>query len=282
VGQIQELTERIAQVSLPTVLFVLGTLTLLRAALLATRFRPFRALADLIESALLAIGLVFLVLRPFVVQSFFIPSPSMRPTLWEGDHILVNKWSLRKETPKRGDVVVFRAPREADPHEKEFIKRVVGIPGDCIEVRDGSVLVGQTIYTRPEIRAVLGENVSVSDFPANLPPLRLTMNALWLGTRQIAPEEFARLTGQPKAPVTIRPGRVLRNGETLLEGYVAEDPQYAMEARTVPPGQLFVMGDNRNQSHDSHKWGFLPMNRIIGRAEWVFWPPPHAKRITNQ
>jgi signal peptidase I len=237
-----------------------------------------RAAGEVLESVILAIGLVFLILRPFVVQSYFIPSGSMHPTLWEGDHILVNKWLFRTHIPSRGDVIVFRAPIVASPDEKEFIKRVVGVPGDVIEVQEGFVEVGSLRFTRQEIRQNLGADPWDIE-EENLPPLRLTTDALWLDDRRITPEEFAVATGHAGEPVRIHPGRVLRNGTMLMESYVAEDAQYHMPKSKVPPGQLFVMGDNRNLSHDSHVWGMLPMDRIIGRADLVFWPINHIKRI---
>ncbi len=247
----------------------------------STRVAVLRAIGDLFESLIIAVALVFLILRPFVVQSFFIPSGSMRPTLWEGDHILVNKLAYRFGSPARGDVLVFRAPKEAAPDEKEFIKRLVGLPGDTIEVREGFVAVGNTIFTRNEIRAALGEVASVEEIARqeNALPLRLTTDAIYLGERRILPADFARLVGKPLFPVEIQPGRVLRNGHMLMEYYVAEDAQYHMAPIHVSPGHFFVMGDNRNQSHDSHVWGMLPQNRVIGRAECVFWPLSHAKRI---
>ncbi len=274
----EQITERIAGISLPTVLLILAILTVLRGALHWSRVSLLRAAGEVLESVILAIGLVFLILRPFVVQSYFIPSGSMHPTLWEGDHILVNKWLFRTHNPSRGDVVVFRAPIAASPDEKEFIKRVVGIPGDVIEVQEGFVKVGSLRFTRQEIRQSLGVDQWDGD-EDKLPPLRLTTDALWVDDRRIAPEEFAVAAGRAGEPVRIHPGRVLRNGTMLMESYVAEDAQYHMPSSRVPPGHLFVMGDNRNQSHDSHVWGMLPMNRIIGRADLVFWPVHHVKRI---
>src|SRR5205823_6429741 len=90
--------------------------------------------AEFLESALIAIVLVFLVIRPFVVQAFYIPSGSMQPTLMVGDRILVNKFIYRIVKPNRGDVVVFVAPHLASTDEKDFIKRIVGLPGDTVQV----------------------------------------------------------------------------------------------------------------------------------------------------
>ncbi|MDX1931837.1 MAG: signal peptidase I, partial [Capsulimonadales bacterium] len=185
----EQITEQIASVSLRTVLFVLIALTATRAAFGATRVPALRVISDLLESLIPAIALVFFLLRPFVVQSFFIPSGSMQPTLWEGDHILVNKWVYRMRPPLRGEVIVFRAPKDASFEDKDFIKRVIGLPGDTVEVREGYVAVGHTVYTRKEIRACLGETVSVDELvrPDKTPPLRLMTDALWLGDRRVTP-----------------------------------------------------------------------------------------------
>lgn len=283
------MSEQIAGASLSTILLLLTALTAARwKAIHASRRAAAAALpgaaaiADLLEAVILAGVLVFFVLRPFVVQSYFIPSGSMRPTLGQGDHILVNKYVYRLHGPERGDIVVFRAPREAAPDEKEFIKRVVGVPGDVIMVQAGCVAVGPFIYTRNEIRACLGERLTVEqmDDLSTLPALRLTRDALYLNDRRIEPEEFARDVGRPGWPVRIMPGRVLRNGEMLMETYVAEDVQYDMPPRRVPPCCLFVMGDNRNLSLDSHVWGFLPVDRVIGRADVVFWPLGHLRLLS--
>jgi len=104
---------------------------------------------------------------------------------------------------------------------------------------------------------------------------------VWIGERRVNPEEFAAKVGKPGAKVVIQPGRVLRNGEVLIEPYAAEDPAYHMDPQTVPAGQLFVMGDNRNDSLDSRVWGPFPARRVVGRADLVFWPPSHLKRVRS-
>jgi len=278
---LEQLSERIASVSFPTVLLALLWLTIVRGAFYASRNRLFHLAGDALEPLILAIGLVFLILRPFLVQTFFIPSASMRPTLWEGDHIVVNKWVYRNQSPERGEVVVFRAPPDVASDEKEFIKRVIGLPGDQIAIHEGFVSVGGLIYTCNEIRSVLGEDLSAMEYSGNgnLPPLRLTTEAIWLDGKRIAPEDFAVAAKKPGKTVVIHPGRVVRSGETLMETYIAEDPQYRVTEVVIPPGHYFVLGDNRNQSNDSHNWGMLPADRLIGRAEAIFWPFNHAKRI---
>lgn len=165
---------------------------------------------EFVDSVLIALALVFLVIRPFVVQAFYIPSASMHPTLVENDKILVSKFIYHLRPPHRGDVIVFRAPRNAEPgspDDKDFIKRLVALPGDTIAVHDSQVWV---------------------------------------------------------------------NGKALHEDYIAERPDYEMPPEKVEPGKVFVMGDNRNNSNDSHYWGQLDENRILGKAEVIFWPLSRA------
>ncbi len=92
------------------------------------------AVLEFIDSALIALLLVFCILRPFVVQAFYIPSGSMEPTLQVGDRILVNKFIYHFLEPQAGDIVVFKAPPVADHLDRDFIKRVVGTPGDRLAV----------------------------------------------------------------------------------------------------------------------------------------------------
>lgn len=173
------------------------------------------------ESIIIAVVLA-LVIRTFVVQAFKIPSGSMEDTLLIGDHILVNKLSYGLHLPiidsqirplglagdpQRGDIIVFPFPR--DP-SRDFIKRVVGLPGERIEIRNHRAYV---------------------------------------------------------------------NGEPLKEPYVKLDERAAMQPsryshwgpEVVPPGKLFVMGDNRDNSADSRDWGFLDSEHVKGRAFIIYW-----------
>lgn len=264
-------TERLATLPLPTVVLLLAGLTLGRVLLRSLRLSFFLFLSEILESAMLAIAMVFLLLRPFVVQTYHIPSGSMHPTLIEGDHILVDKLLYRFRAPRHGEIVVFRAPHDADRNESEFIKRLIGLPGDTIEVYPGYVQVGEIHYTHNEVRGILDESAKAA--------LQLSPNALFLNGQRLLPAEFAKRAGYPGEVVTIHPGRVVRNGKTLLEDYVAEDPEYELLSYTVPPGSYFVLGDNRNQSHDSHEWGVFPAERLIGRAEAVFWPLSRLRKV---
>ena len=174
-----------------------------------------RAWGEVLESFVVALVIVFLVIRPFVVQAFYIPSRSMTPTLTVSDRIIVNKLSYRFREPARHEIVVFRAPKEAargfdDGDEKDFIKRVVGLPKDTVEIHGGVTFVNG----EPDSLACIQEPISY-----DLPPV------------------------------------------------------------TVPDGKLFVLGDNRNHSNDSHCWGLLDRENVIGKAEFVFWPPGRVGEI---
>jgi signal peptidase I len=171
-------------------------------------------------SALLAFGI-----RTFVAEARFIPSGSMLPTLEVHDRLIIDKVSYRFEDPERGDIVVFNPTDELrrQQFKDAFIKRVIGLPGDRIEVR----------------------GCKVSD-PDN--------------------EIFQDC-------------QVYVNGKSIEENYIKEGPNYEWTPEDinlperVPDNSYLVLGDNRNNSYDSHFWGYVPREKIIGRAVVRFWPP---------
>jgi signal peptidase I len=154
--------------------------------------------------------LVALVVRTFLVQAFWIPSASMEPTLHEGDRVLVNKLSYDLHDVHHGDVIVFERPDEQSdvPHPEDeiqdLIKRVIALPGDVIEARDGIVYI---------------------------------------------------------------------NDEPLEESYLAPDtPTTDLPRQEIPEGEVFVMGDNRTNSHDSRRFGPVDESSIVGRAFLRIYP----------
>ena len=180
---------------------------------------------------LVALGVAILV-KSFVIQAFYIPSESMVPTLEVGDRVFVNKVLFDEGDIHRGDVIVFENPNQealpdrsaiggflhwlgegigfAQPENEDFIKRVVALPGETIEIRDRVVYI---------------------------------------------------------------------DGKPLAEPYLTRAARNAMSdypLDEVPDGSLFVMGDNRGNSADSrYGLGFVPVDKVIGKAFVVIWPPSH-------
>ncbi len=182
---------------------------------------------EYVEAIIIAI-LIALFVRTFIVQAFKIPSGSMKPTLLVGDHLLVNKFVygvkipfirttlIPVSNPQRDDVVVFIYPED---RSKDFIKRVIAVAGDTIEIRNKKIFINGKPY-----RDVHG--VNVDDF--------------------------------------IVPGSV--------------QPRDNFGPVTVPPGKIFVMGDNRDQSYDSRFWGFVDLKDVLGKAFIIYWSWDREKR----
>jgi signal peptidase I len=154
-------------------------------------------LTDLVETLTLAAVLFFAINA--VSARVRVDGFSMLPTLQNGEYVLVNRLAYRADLPDRGDIIVFLSP----VNDQDLIKRVIGLPGDQILIKDGQVVL---------------------------------------------------------------------NGQALDEPYIAAAPLYDGEW-TVPEGELFVLGDNRNDSSDSHAWGLLPVENVIGKAVLIYWPP---------
>ena len=164
-------------------------------------------IVDTVETILLALVL-FLVINTLSAR-VRVENISMKPTLQPGEFLLVNRVAYKIGEPSIGDIIVFHAP---GPSDLDYIKRVIGLPGDHVKITDGMVYV---------------------------------------------------------------------NDQPLYEPYIADPPRYAGEW-DVPPEQLFVLGDNRNNSSDSHLWGFVPYEDIVGRALLIYWPLPEATLLTNR
>jgi signal peptidase I len=161
---------------------------------------------DILETIILAVILYFGInaLSARVRVDGF----SMVPTLQDGEYVLVSRLSYKTGAPERGDIIVFSFPAD---QRQDLIKRVIGLPGETISIKDRVVSV---------------------------------------------------------------------NGKPLTETYIADSPVYTGEW-TVPEGNLFVLGDNRNDSKDSHQWGLLPIENVIGKALLIYWPPPEWKLVNH-
>lgn len=159
--------------------------------------RLLRALGEVLQTLLIA-GLLFAAVN-LVTARIRVEGSSMEPSLHDGEFVVVNRLTYKLDQPQPGDIIVFHFP--LDP-SRRFIKRVVGLPGDVVQVEGGHVYV---------------------------------------------------------------------NGQQLHEPYIAAPPRYSGEWQ-VGENQLFVLGDNRNNSSDSQNWGMLPLDEVIGKAVLVYWP----------
>jgi signal peptidase I len=206
------------------------------------------------ETALEAIAsncilpVVALFVFAFVFQNFVIPSSSMASTLLVGDHVLVDRltyappasWApfLPYREVKRGDIVVFYKPTEQpDGEHMILVKRVVGMPGDRVHLRDGVVYLNGIAQDEPHAAKPPYATVNPyrDNFPAVPPSYDIEVTAQW------SLEQTSHI-----------------QGDDLV----------------VPPGSYFVMGDNRGPSLDSRYWGFVPRANIIGRPLFVYWSFP--------
>jgi signal peptidase I len=154
---------------------------------------------DIVETLVLAV-ILFLAINAMSAR-VRVDGFSMRPTLEDGEFVLVSKMSYYFGAVQRGDIIVFHFPMNP---EEELIKRVIGLPGDSVSVHAGIVSV---------------------------------------------------------------------NGQVLTEPYIDSVPAYSGDWK-VSDGQLFVLGDNRNNSNDSKDWGLLPFDKVVGKAVLIYWPPP--------
>nr|CRH04549.1 Signal peptidase I [Candidatus Magnetococcus massalia] len=194
------------------------------------------------DAIVVALGIA-MVIRTFVVEPFKIPSGSMIPTLLVGDYLFVNKVAygyrlpysnnriLMGEGPKRGDIAVFEFPM--DP-AKDYIKRIVGLPGDRIAYQDKRLYVnGQPVKYDLQGRYTYSNELS----------------------RPVSTVRFTETIGERAYDILVQP---------------TVPPGHRMQ-QVVPEGHYFVMGDNRDNSNDSRFWGFVPAHRLVGEAVRLFW-----------
>lgn len=218
------------------------------------------------ESIVIAVVLAF-VLRQFVVQAFKIPSGSMEETLLIGDHILVNKFLYYFTPPKRFDVIVFKYPWEDD---RDFIKRVIALPGDRVHIRNRQVYVNEQLLEEPYAQYMLARGQEESFGPVVVPKQGDTV--------EIRRDRQLYLNG---ALVSIPPGphRPRDHGAAMTgfevfygalfpHGTTLQEPVGPL---TVQHNYYFTLGDNRDNSKDSRYWGFVEDTRIKGEAFFIYW-----------
>lgn len=150
---------------------------------------------------LIAVILV-VIIRLFILDSRIVPTTSMVPSIMPGDRLFVEKVTIHFSDLRPGEVIVFKPPPESNLKD-DLIKRLIALPGDTVEVKDGKLYVNDVVLEEP---------------------------------------------------------------------YLAEPMTYEYPKTVVPEGKIFVMGDNRNSSYDSHAWGFADLDSVKGRALVTYWP----------
>ncbi len=208
--------------------WIVGLVILVDAWLLAKRSSPDYRLKEVNRTGIYWMFAVFTLLggvsaglgSAFFVKDIFqaykIPTSSMSPTLNPGDQLMVRKGVFLKEDPFRGDVVVFPAPEN---RERTYIKRVIGLPGDTVEMKDG---------------------------------------ALWINGKALLEKEGKEINGEAEYSIS------------------AKKPVPDFGPVTVPDYSVFVLGDNRSNSHDSRSFGPIAINSISGKAIHRHWPPQRS------
>jgi signal peptidase I len=204
-----------------------------------------------VASVIIQALILALVIRTFLFQPFSIPSGSMRPTLLEGDYLFVSKFSygyshyslpfapdifsgrIWGSAPKRGDVVVFKFP--PDP-SLDYIKRVIGLPGDRVQMKDDRLYINDTVVPRVKVGQIDNPDITEVDRPVDV--YRETLpNGVSYDTLDLTPDGL---------------------GDNTREF-------------VVPPGHYFMMGDNRDNSSDSRfSVGYVPAENLVGHANVIF------------
>jgi signal peptidase I len=193
----------------------------------------------LVYLLLIAVGLIYpigitVVVKSLVFEAFYVAAGSMSPSLQQGDRILVNKLVGREQLPDRGDVVAFRNPGSGAP---VFVKRVIAIAGDTVELREGEVWVNGKSLTRDPVPA---QRV---DAPAEL-----------------GEEFYIESNADKRYPIAVA---APENADSRLLDYAEIE---------VPDRSVFLLGDNRDISLDSRKFGFIHARDVVGHVQYIFLP----------
>lgn len=256
-------------------------------------FKSMRLLNEILDAFVYAGVFVFMLIRPFGVQAFLIPSGSMWPTLYVNDFIVANKAIYRYSDPQPGDIVVFRPPVGATQGRPEqvdkatgevkvdFIKRCIGVPGQVIEIRDNVLYRdGKRVDEPNKAFSECTDEPRIGDCQnfrsltdAEKDDLVKSSFKLVKHNGRLIPFNYTQYDANQRyayggtnrhAPYSIADEFVLDEDEARAMRELPAEP--------VPQGYYLMMGDNRNGSFDGRGWGLVPRKDIIGRSE-VIWLP---------
>jgi signal peptidase I len=291
----KETIDQIARTPLSEVLIFALVLTMIRLISYVTatkipvhkqRFfhKGISIVGEWLDSFIFAAIAIFMVARPYLFQMFQIPTGSMVPTSLVGDYNLVNKAVYRYTDPKRGDIVVFRPPAEAcnaDQIDKDgtvrvdFVKRLVGMPGELVEIKQGQVFIDGKPLFEPYKQLTATEDGKVFSI------LTPEQKAIWPKANwklvkynnMLYPLNYTEYDANSRIPRNEGIGYPY----SVVSKYAIDDPTEwskvkDLPAEKIPNGYYLFMGDNRNGSSDGRAWGLIPRSNIVGRAEFVWFP----------
>jgi signal peptidase I len=245
--------------------------------------RTERHARDLASTIVLVVGLGVALLLGVVTQAFRIPSSSMYPTLQIGDHILVDKLS---RGVARGEPIIFHYPCAPG---RDYMHRAIAIAGDTVEVRCGTVYVNGTAAAD----ALVDGNASYVDYdedrgrwsetPTPVAAYRETIDGRSFGifhsrdAERRADRDFPRDTTPASCASSMEPSAVQQTLGQVVEA-APDDPAKPCGLHrhyVVPPGHVFVLGDNRENANDSRVWGAVPLANVVGRTIGIWWSRGH-------
>jgi signal peptidase I len=303
-GRFQSVVDELARTPLSEVVVFVAILTAVRLIcapylgrtaphLRGGLYGTVKLVNEILDAVIYAAVFVFLLIRPFALQAFLIPSGSMVSTLLVNDFIVANKGIYRFSDPKPGDIVVFRPPIRAVRPEQldtdgkvkiDFIKRCVGGPGDRIEIRDDVLYRnGKPVQESYRHFTSSPDGIRFRELtPQEMSERTKTNFKLVRWNGELIPlnyTEFDANSAQPRAnlfemtPYAVAP-------EFQISDPAEQEMAKQLPAEPIPPGYYLMMGDNRNGSFDSRGWGLVPRDAIVGRSE-VIWLPLNRWRWTR-
>lgn len=309
-GGFREIVDKLARTPLSQVVAFVAVCTILRLAvypvlkntkphLRSGGFAFARIVNEFLDAVIYAGVFVFLLIRPFAIQAFLIPSESMVDTLLVNDFIAANKAIYRFSDPKVGDIVVFKPPliatalnqRDENGEVKvDFIKRCQGVPGDVVEVKEGKLYRNGSVINEPYLK---DPEMNFDWKLVKYTGVRKEWEGKYIPV--IIPREFGGdlnyVTGIAKPFAIGQTEEDKQSGDAWVNGggwkkrsdLTEEENEVLKELAKLPPaavpaGHYLMFGDNRNGSFDSRAWGLVPRDYIIGRSEAIWFPPSRWRR----